>query len=94
MSEADLAQALHLLNSDEIQGKLAASGRPGRGGGQDPRPDGDKVDELFLGPWAASRRRNSATWRWPTSPNAANKKAAYENILSALLNTKEFVFNK
>ena len=26
--------------------------------------------------------------------NAANKKAAYENILWALLNTKEFVFNK
>ena len=26
--------------------------------------------------------------------NAANKKTAYENILWALVNTKEFIFNR
>src|SRR5207249_7824016 len=42
--EANLAQALHLLNSDEIQSKLA---RPnGRADllARDPRPDAEKVE--------------------------------------------------
>src|SRR6266496_6272349 len=54
VSEANLAQALHLLNSDEVQGKLA---RPnGRADllARDPRPDAEKVEELFL--WALGRR--------------------------------------
>lgn len=95
VSEANLAQALHLLNSDEIQGKL------NRGGGRadmlakDPRPDGEKVDELFL--WAFAHKPT------PSQLNAAlahiaqhskDKKIAYENILWALINTKEFVFNQ
>ncbi len=95
VSEANLAQALHLLNSDEVQGKV------GRAGGRadmlvkDPRPDAEKVDELFL--WAFARKptddqRNAALQH--LAKNAANKKLAYENILWALLNTKEFIFNR
>ncbi|HJZ94092.1 MAG TPA: DUF1549 and DUF1553 domain-containing protein [Gemmataceae bacterium] len=95
VSEANLAQALHLLNSEEIQSKLS---RPnGRADAlanpKDERPDSEKVAELFL--WAFART--------PTQPDMkaaldhidkhkANKKVAYENILWALLNTKEFVF--
>jgi hypothetical protein len=95
VSEANLAQALHLLNSDEIQGKLT------RGGGRadllakDKRPDAEKVEELFV--WAFAHK--------PTKPqldqalahiaqHEKDKKIAYENILWALLNTKEFVFNQ
>src|SRR5881397_3964017 len=55
VSEANLAQALHLLNSDEIQGKLS------RGGGRADllakdakRTDAEKVEELFL--WAFARK--------------------------------------
>ena len=63
---------------------------------KDPRPDAEKVEELFL--WAFARKPTdgaAATWRWSTSPsNAKNKKIAYENILWALLNTKEFIFNR
>lgn len=95
VSEANLAQALHLLNSDEVQNKL------GRAGGRadllvkDQRPEAEKVEELFL--WAVAHKPN------PDQLNAAvahigkhekNKKVAYENILWALLNTKEFVFNE
>src|SRR5437879_1678070 len=50
VSEANLAQALHLLNSDEIQGKLSRGG--GRAdllaGDKDKRPDTEKIQELFL----------------------------------------------
>ena len=55
VSEANLAQALHLLNSDEIQHKLSRAG--GRAdtlaNAKDTRPDAEKVEELFL--WAFGR---------------------------------------
>ncbi len=95
VSEANLAQALHLLNSDEIQGKV---GRPGGRAdvlAKDPRPDAEKVEELFV--WAFARKptqeqRSKALEH--ITKNAHNKKIAYENILWALLNTKEFIFNR
>ena len=95
VSEANLAQALHLLNSDEIQGKV---GRPGGRAdvlAKDPRPDAEKVEDLFL--WAFARKpteeqRSKALEH--ITKNANNKKIAYENILWALLNTKEFIFNR
>jgi hypothetical protein len=95
VSEANLAQALHLLNSDEVQGKLTRAGGRADALVKDARPDAEKVEELFM--WAFSRK--------PTQPqlqtalahiaqHAQNKKIAYENILWALINTKEFVFNQ
>jgi hypothetical protein len=97
VNEANLAQALHLLNSDEVQGKLSRGG--GRvdvlAGPNDKRSDAEKIEELFL--WAFAHKPtpdqlNTALAH--IAKNAANKKVAYENILWALLNTKEFVFNQ
>jgi len=95
VSEANLAQALHLLNSDEIQNKLARAGGRADMLAKDKRPDAEKVDEMFL--WAFARKpseeqRNTALAH--IGKHAMNKKAAYENILWALLNTKEFIFNR
>jgi hypothetical protein len=95
VSEANLAQALHLLNSDEIQGKLSRGGGRAEVMAKDPRPEADKVDELFL--WAFARKPTDAQREAALShiaKYAANKKVAYENILWALLNTKEFIFNQ
>lgn len=95
VSEANLAQALHLLNSDEIQGKLT------RGGGRadllakDKRPDAEKIEELFY--WAFAHKPTKAQLDQALAHLAQHekdKKVAYENILWALLNTKEFVFNQ
>src|ERR1051326_8474491 len=88
VSEANLAQALHLLNSDEIQQKLSRGGARAEQLAKDKRPDVEKVDELFL--WALGRKptpeqRDLAMTH--IAKNAANKKTAYENILWALLNT-------
>ncbi len=95
VSEANLAQALHLLNSQEIQDKLSRANARADLLAKDPRPDADKVDELFL--WAFSRLP-SAEHRQVAlehiNRHSMNKKLAYENILWALLNTKEFVFNQ
>ena len=94
-SEANLAQALHLLNSDEIQNKLSRAGGRADALAKDPRPDAEKVEELFL--WALAHKPAQAQLDMALAhlaKQAQNKKAAYENILWALLNTKEFVFNQ
>jgi hypothetical protein len=95
VSEANLAQALHLLNSDEIQTKLARAGARAEAMVKDPRPDPEKVDELFVWSFAhkpTEEQRNIALAH--INKHAANKKVAYENILWALVNTKEFQFNQ
>jgi hypothetical protein len=95
VSEANLAQTLHLLNSDEVQNKLARNGGRADALAKDSRPDEEKVEELFL-------------WCWGHKPNEKQKelameqiekhekakKEAYENILWALINSKAFVFNQ
>jgi hypothetical protein len=92
VSEANLAQVLHLLNSQEIQQKLV------RGGGRadlmvkDLRPDREKVAELFV--WAFARRPNEAQMNLALAniqSNGKNRQFAYENIVWALINTKEFI---
>jgi hypothetical protein len=95
VSEANLAQALHLLNSDEIQNKLAAPNGRADQLVKDARPEAEKVDEMFL--WALARKPSDAQREVALAHIAkhqANKKIAYENILWALINTKEFVFNQ
>ena len=97
VSEANLAQALHLLNSDEVQGKIA--GGTGRVTTltkvDDLRPDTEKVTEIFL--WALGRKptpQDLAAALEHIGKNEKTKRTAYENILWALLNTKEFQFNQ
>ncbi len=95
VSEANLAQALHLLNSQEIQDKLTRAGARADLLAKDPRPDNEKVEELFL--WVFARRPSAehlSVALEHIQRNAANRKLAYENLLWALLNTKEFVFNQ
>src|SRR5262249_54111076 len=95
VSEANLAQALHLLNSDEVQNKLSRPGGRAEALAKDTRPEADKVEELFT--WAFAHKPTKSQLDVALAhiaKNQANKKLAYENILWALLNTKEFVFNQ
>jgi hypothetical protein len=95
VSEANLAQVLHLLNSEEVQGKLARNGGRADVMAKDPRPDGEKVEELFV--WAVGHKPTPAKLNLALDHLAKyekNKRKAYEDILWALLNTKEFYFNE
>ncbi|MGD9644464.1 MAG: DUF1549 domain-containing protein [Pirellulales bacterium] len=92
--EANLAQSLHLLNSPEIQGKLTSkTGRAALLAGDSSRPDEEKLKELYL--WVYSREPSADELAVATGhlDKSANKQQAYEDILWALLNTKEFLFN-
>jgi hypothetical protein len=94
-SEANLAQSLHLLNSAEIQGKLQAGGGRARTLAADNnRSDAEKITDLFL--WVFSRppQQKELDVALAHIQKKQNEKAvAYEDILWALINTKEFLFN-
>jgi hypothetical protein len=92
VTDANLAQALHLLNSQEVQTKLSVGGGRADTLAKDARSDAQKVEELFI--WAFARRptQNQLDLALENIQlNAANKRVAYENIIWALINTKEFI---
>ncbi|HYV37891.1 MAG TPA: DUF1553 domain-containing protein, partial [Gemmataceae bacterium] len=95
VTEANMGQALHLLNSNEVQGKLTRQGGRADMLAKDKRPDTEKIDELFL--WAFGRlpsleHRQIAMAQ--IERNSKDKRVAYQNIIWALINTKEFAFNQ
>jgi hypothetical protein len=93
VSEPNLAQVIHLLNSDEVQAKLARNGGRADHLAKDARPEAAKVEELFLA--VLARRPNPEEMQAALkhiAKNANAKKLAYESILWALVNTKEFLF--
>jgi hypothetical protein len=95
VSEANLAQVLHLLNSNEVQNKLARSGGRADRLVKEPRSDEEKIEELYL--WAYARKPTERQMKVSLeyiAEQGKNKKAAYEDLLWALINTKEFIFNK
>jgi len=95
VNEANLAQALHMLNSDEIQNKLTRNGGRADLIVADKRTDQEKIEELFL--WALTRKPDAAQMKLAMTileKNGTNKKQGYVDILWALLNTKEFMFNQ
>jgi hypothetical protein len=96
VSDASLGQSLMLLNSPDIQAKLAGAGGRAERLAKDPRPDSEKVSELFWDAFARppdSGESTAALDLLATQRDASAKRLAYEDILWALVNSKEFQFN-
>ncbi len=93
VSDATLSQSLMLLNSTEVQTKLSGPGGRAENLAKDPRPDAQKIDDLF---WAAFARPPSTSEAQSAlahlARHAGNKRSAYEDIIWALVNAKEFQF--
>jgi len=89
-----MVQALHLMNSNTLQAKLAdKSGRAAKLARAD-KPSGEVVDELYLALYS----------RWPSDEEkqiaiesiesgTAKRQQAVEDLIWALINSAEFVFN-
>jgi hypothetical protein len=93
-SEANLAQSLHLLNSSEIQGKLTnGNGRAARLSGDEQREHADKIRELYLLAFSRPPAAEEAQIAVDHITKSDKTKEAYEDIVWALINTKEFLFN-
>lgn len=93
--EANLAQSLHLLNSQEVQSKISSgSGRASLLARDDKRGHEERIRELYR--WVYSREPQPEEEKIALAHIAKHEKdakVAYEDILWALINTKEFLFN-
>ncbi len=94
-TDANLAQSLHLLNGREIQDKIARDGaRTARLATEASRANDEKIRELYR--WVFSREPNQEELTIATAylqKHADNPRRGYEDIVWALINTKEFQFN-
>ncbi|MDA1229837.1 MAG: DUF1553 domain-containing protein [Planctomycetota bacterium] len=93
--DANLAQSLHLLNGKEIQDKISRDGaRTARFAGEADRSNEDRIKELYR--WVFAREPNAEELEVAISylkRHEANVRGGYEDIVWALVNTKEFQFN-
>jgi hypothetical protein len=103
-SDASLAQSLHLLNSKDIQNKLSSgSGRARKLAGEKERLDEEKIKELYLRAFSRSPHSNEVNLATEYlnrkikddkgMEKPADRTQSYEDIVWALFNTKEFLFN-
>ena len=92
-TEVTLAQSLKLINSSFIQDKVyAQDGRAARLATEQERTLEDKTDEMFLAAWS---RLPDSTERDVVRAHVESKEEkvdAYRDIIWALINSKEFVF--
>ena len=102
--ESSLAQSLHLINAPDIQKKLTDDkGRAALLAADTKRNDEAKLTEIYQ--WVASRQPTpqqvklglahieKRTAGKTDKELVAAKRQAYEDLLWALINTKEFLFN-
>jgi hypothetical protein len=102
-NDPSIAQALHLMNSPEVAGKIADRRGRARRLAEGGRPPRAVIDELFLATLARLPTDDEAALLLPTfdavdtatSPDAAllARRAATEDVLWALVNSKEFLYN-
>jgi hypothetical protein len=91
--EANLAQSLHLLNSQEVQNDIGR-GRANEMSRDKERTDEQKIRELYR--WVYSREPVKEELDIALAHIAKHEKdpkIAYEDVVWALINTKEFLFN-
>ena len=91
--DASLAQSLHLLNSKEIHTMLTAdTGRAARMAKAEPSHS-EKVSDLYYSVYARPPVEDELKVAIGHIEKTEDKKQAYEDIVWALVNTKEFLFN-
>ena len=98
-TEANLAQSLHLINSDTIHKMLATSGGLAHQLSRDKRTDEQKITELYF---RAFSRPPATDEMMITTTHLAKKRKqvgdkgnqqGFEDLIWVLMNTKEFLFN-
>ena len=91
--DASLAQSLHLLNSADIHGKMSTG--IAKTLAADARGDVEKIDELYLRAFSrpASETEKKVAVAHIAKADAKAKQGAWEDVVWALINTKEFLFN-
>jgi hypothetical protein len=93
-SEANLAQSLHLLNSDQMQSKLSdPKGRAAEYAADTTRAAEDKIVELYKVAFSRMPSEGELEAAVEYVGEAQNQKQPWEDLIWALVNSKEFLFN-
>ncbi|MCP4192853.1 MAG: DUF1553 domain-containing protein [Planctomycetaceae bacterium] len=92
-SDASLAQSLHLLNSKDILGKVSADAGRAAKMIDDKRALDQQIKEMYL--IAFSRQPDADELRIASDyiQSKENSREGFEDVVWALINTKEFLFN-
>jgi hypothetical protein len=105
VQSASLAQSLHLMNAADVKAKLTASGGRAEQLSKAGMPEPKRIRELYLAAFSreptADEVRISETYVARPRTDADGKpfdsqrarRNGYEDLLWALLNTKEFLYN-
>ncbi|MBP88526.1 MAG: S-layer protein [Planctomycetaceae bacterium] len=105
VQSASLAQSLHLINASDIKSKLATSNGRADRLSKEERPDAEKIGELYMVAFSREPRPDElrialdylAQERTDAAGKPVDKTKAtrenFEDLVWALTNTKEFLFN-
>lgn len=101
--EASLTQSLHLLSADELQNKLGSNSGRAAQLAKDTRPVNELIDELYLIAFCrvptAEETDHAQSYLTSKSMDRQGdelikaRRQAWEDLLWAMINTKEFLFN-
>lgn len=89
-----LAQSLHLMNAGDIKAKLANPNGRAERLAKDTRPPEERIKELYLATFAREPRPDElkTALNYLAEPGTAAN-ANFQDLIWALINTKEFLFN-
>lgn len=94
LQDANLAQSLHLLNSEEMQKKLSADGgRAATLAAEEGGSDEAKITQLYLAAFCRPPRSAELEKVLGYLARQPDRRAAYEDVVWSLVNSKEFLFN-
>jgi hypothetical protein len=98
VQSASLAQSLHLMNAQDVKQKLAADNGRADLLSKGTQPQSEKLRELYLAAFSREpREQELKTAGDYLSKKGADsqtaKRRAFEDVLWALINTKEFLYN-
>lgn len=94
-NEPSISQALHLLNSPEINEKITHKRGAARKLATSTLGTDEVIDEIYLGTlsrFATAEEKSLLREAFP--PAGADRRAAVEDVLWSVLNTKEFLYNQ
>ncbi|MBC8353794.1 MAG: DUF1549 domain-containing protein [Planctomycetes bacterium] len=105
VQSASLAQSLHMLNASDIKGKLATSNGRADRLAKEEKPDAEKITELYITAFSREPREDELKTavdylleeRLDADGKSIDKATAarenFQDLVWALINTKEFLFN-
>ncbi|MCG8652945.1 MAG: DUF1549 domain-containing protein [Pirellulales bacterium] len=90
--EANLSQSLHLLNSTDVQNRLQRGGRAPSLARSQERSDEEKIRELYLAAFSRPPTEQECSFVLEKLAPYRNQQQAWEDVMWAIFNAKEFQF--